>query len=285
MDVPLYDVYLTGKLADEVTPALAAQRLAALFKSTPEAMTGLITGKAQLLKRGVDKNTALKYRDTLQKAGCEVMFKAQTNAVINESPSVNSQPATNTQPTTHTQPATSTQPTARTQRTTSAQPAMPSQTDISNSATAKTAAHSMAAGLQLAPAGGELLRAEERHPIAAVSVETAHLSLAPVGSLPNMEVIPVAAPDTSYLSLAAAEGNLLNESEREIVAIIAPDISDLSLAEVGAPIETLKNDEPPLNPDTSGLTLTPAGTDLLTSAERHHPQPAAPKTDHITLAP
>lgn len=267
MDVPLYDVYLTGKLADEVTPALAAQRLAALFKSTPEAMAGLITGKAQLLKRGVDKNTALKYRDTLQKAGCEVIFKAQTNAVINESPSVNAQPATNTQATSSTQPAT------------------PPHTNISNPATTKTAAHAMTAGLQLAPAGGELLRAEERHPIAAVSVETAHLSLAPVGSLPNMEVIPVAAPDTSYLSLAAAEGNLLNESEREIVATITPDISDLSLAEVGAPIETLKNDAPPLNPDTSGLTLTPAGTDLLTSAERNHPQPAPPKTDHITLAP
>jgi hypothetical protein len=78
MDTPLYDIYLTGKLADDVSPALAAQRLAGLFKSTPAAMAALITGKAQLVKRGVDKTTALKYRDALQKAGCEVAFKAQS---------------------------------------------------------------------------------------------------------------------------------------------------------------------------------------------------------------
>ena len=245
MDVPLYDVYLTGKLADDVTPALAAQRLAALFKSTPEAMTGLITGKMQLLKRGVDKNTALKYRDTLQKAGCEIAFKAQTIApgtvVPNESPAPTTQPG--------------------------------------------TSADTATSGLQLTPMGGDLLRADERQITAAVTVETTHLSIAPVGPLPALAAAPVAAPDISHLSLAAGGGNLVDESEREIIPGIAPDISDLSLADAGAPIETLKNEAPPLHPDTSGLTLTPAGSDLLTAAERNHPQPAAPKTDHLTLAP
>lgn len=252
MDVPLYDVYLTGKLADDVTPALAAQRLAALFKSTPEAMAGLITGKTQLLKRGVDKNTALKYRDTLQKAGCEVAFKAQTIAPASESPSPAPPPAP---------------PTSAPQTTAPATAASPLQ------------------GLQLAPAEGDLLRPEERQKVVMTAVETAHLSVAPVGPLPHLEAVPVAAPDTSHLSLAAAEGNLVDESEREIIPGVAPDISGLSVAEVGAPIETLKNGAAEVNPDISGLELTPAGSDLLTAAERNHPQPAAPKTDHITLAP
>lgn len=252
MDVPLYDVYLTGKLADDVTPALAAQRLAALFKSTPEAMAGLITGKTQLLKRGVDKNTALKYRDTLQKAGCEIAFKAQTTAVpstvANESPTPPAQP-------------------------------------IAQANVTQAVAPAANSGLQLAPAGGELLRADERPKVAVTAVETAHLSIAPVGPLPTLAETPVAAPDISHLSLAAAGGDLVDESEREIIPGIAPDVSDLSLAEVGAPIETLKDEAVPLNPDTSGLTLTPAGSDLLTPTERHHAQPAPPKTDHITLAP
>ncbi len=250
MDVPLYDVYLTGKLADDVSPALAAQRLAALFKSTPEAMAGLITGKTQLLKRGVDKNTAVKYRDTLQKAGCEVAFKAQQ---IAPSDSAAAKPA-------FAQPAAS----------------IPTQP-----ATAPAAATS---GLQLAPAGN-LLRPEERHHVEVTNVNTAHLSVAPLGPLPAAVQPDAVAPDIGHLSLAPSGGNLIDEAELPIVPGIVPDTSDLSVAPVGAPIETLKEKVTLLNPDTSGLALTPAGGDLLTEAERHRPAPAAPNTDHIQLEP
>lgn len=246
MDAPLYDVYLTGKLADDVSPALAAQRLAALFKSTPEAMAGLITGKTQLLKRGVDKNTALKYRDTLQNAGCEVAFKAQTIAPRESAP------------------------------------VAPQFVAPAAVAPAPAAANS---GLQLAPAGADLLQPEERRAVTAVAVDISHLSVAPVGPLPHVAAAPAAAPDTSYLSLAAAGGNLLQESERAAPPAIVPDTSDLSVAEIGAPIETLKSDVAPLHPDISGLNLAPAGSDLLTEEERKHVQPAAPNTDHITLVP
>lgn len=246
MDVPLYDVYLTGKLADDVAPTLAAQRLAALFKSTPEAMAGLITGKTQLLKRGVDKNTALKYRDALQNAGCEVVFKAQTTVVVSEQPKA----------------AAATQPI----------PATP-------------VAATSSSGLQLAPVGEDLLRPDEHRVVTTVVVETAHLSLAPVGPLPTAVVAPAAIPDISYLSVAVAGGNLLQESEREAPPVIAPDTSGLSLAEVGTPLETLKSETVPMQPDTSGLQLAPAGSDLLTPEQREHPQPPPPKTDHITLAP
>ncbi len=244
MDAPLYDVYLTGKLADDVSPALAAQRLAALFKSTPEAMAALITGKAQLLKRGVDKNTALKYREALQRAGCDVAFKAQVT-VLDEKP-VNAAPA---------------------------------QTNAS-SATA-----SASASLQLAPAGGELLRPEEHRTVAAVAVDTSHLSLAPVGPLPTLAPAAAVQPDLSHLSLAPAGGLLLSEAEREKPPISAPDIGDLSVAEVGAPIDTLKSERAPVNPDISGLQLAPAGADLLRPEERARPPIAPPATDHITLAP
>jgi len=73
----LYDIYLTGKLADGLSPAQAAARLAQLFKSKPDTMTRLLSGKPQLLKRGVDRATALKYREALSRAGVAVAFKAQ----------------------------------------------------------------------------------------------------------------------------------------------------------------------------------------------------------------
>lgn len=256
MDAPLYDVYLTGKLADDISPAVAAQRLAALFKSTPEAMAGLITGKVQLLKRGVDKNTALKYREALQKAGCEVAFKAQTATTA-----------------TDTKPAANLNPQVSSTATTAPQPA-PNST------------HSApASGLQLAPAGAELLRADERQTSTPVEVDTAHLSLAPVGPLPTFATAPMHTPEISHLSLAAAGGNLLQDSEKVVVPAIAPDISGLSLAAAGTPIETLKNEMMPVSPDTSGLALAPAGSDILAEEERRHPQSPPPNTDHLTLAP
>ena len=256
MDAPLYDVYLTGKLDNDVSPALAAQRLAALFKSTPETMAGLITGKAQLLKRGVDKNTALKYRDALQNAGCEVVFKAQTTVVTNDN-GTNEKPAASAPIS-----AAAAQPI----------PATPASATSSPS-------------LQLAPVGEDLLRPGERTTATPVAVDISHLSVAPVGPLPHIAAAPTAAPDTSNLSLAAAEGNLLQESERIAVPTIVPDTGDLTVAELGAPIETLKNEAAPLHPDISGLNLAPAGSDLLKAEERKHVQPAAPNTDHITLAP
>ena len=262
MDAPLYDVYLTGKLDNDVAPALAAQRLAALFKSTPEAMAGLITGKTQLLKRGVDKNTALKYRDALQNAGCEVVFKAQTTVVTNNN-GANDNVANE-------------KPTASGPISAAAAQPIPAATPASATS---------GPSLQLAPVGENLLRPDERTTATPVAVDISYLSVAPAGPLPHIAAAPTAAPDTSNLSLAAAGGNLLQESERIAVPAIVPDTGDLTVAELGAPIETLKNEAAPLHPDISGLNLAPAGSDLLKAEERKHVQPAAPNTDHITLAP
>jgi hypothetical protein len=78
MDTRLYDVFLTGKLAEGLGREQAAERLAQLFKSAPATMLGLLTGKPQLLKRGVDRDTALKYREALQRTGVEAAFKPQS---------------------------------------------------------------------------------------------------------------------------------------------------------------------------------------------------------------
>src|SRR5690606_7638217 len=74
---PLFDAYLTGELTPGTTPDAAALRLAHLFKSKPEAVSKLLTGKPQLLKRGLTREAALKYRHALQQAGVAVTCRPQ----------------------------------------------------------------------------------------------------------------------------------------------------------------------------------------------------------------
>jgi len=237
MDAPLYDVYLTGKLIGDTETTQAAQRLAALFKSTPETMAGMLTGKPQLLKRGVDKATALKYRDALLKAGIEVAFKAQAGAV---------------------------------QRTAAALDS--TQSDAKNA-------------LTLAPAGSDLLRANEHRTSASADIDTSALQLAPPGPLIEATApSEFRAPDVGHLSLAPAEGELLSAAERQQQPTAAPAIPALTLAPPGALLETLHQGPAPIDPDTSELSLAAPGADLLTPAERDKPVPAAPSTAHIKLA-
>lgn len=247
MDVPLYDVYLTGKLADGVGADAAALRLSALFKSSTEQMAGMLNGKPQLLKRGVDKNTALKYREALQKAGVEVAFKAQTVVV---------------------------------------EPARPQTVAAKSPPVAAVPATAPAAeGFDLAPAGSDLLRPHERRPDVAAAVAIDHLSLAPVGPFPVAATSAATpAPDIAHLSVAAAGTELLSAEEREQPPVAAPDISELTIAAVGATLETLRDERPALHPDISQLSLAPAGTELLSPEQRAKIPVPAPDTDHIKLA-
>ena len=243
MDAPLYDVYLTGKLAENTSADQAAQRLAVMFKATPEVMAGMLTGKLQLLKRGVDKNTALKYREALSKAGVETAFKAQSIA-----------------------PADIALATPFTPATTNTEKAAPE------------------SGLSLAPAGADLLQPSERAAVITAAIDVGGLELAPQSPLPTIASAPAHAPDTSYLTLAAVGADVLSAEERQHVPVATPDISELSLAPAGELLETLRSAAAPLSPDTSALSLAPAGTELLTAEQRNKPAPAAPSTDHLTLA-
>jgi len=202
MDTPLYDIYLSGQLAPGLTREQAAARLAQLFKSNPETLAGLLTGQPRLLKRGVDHATAVKYRQTLARAGVGATFKAQAAAA------------------------------------------------------ARPAAAPAASALSLAPAGAEVLTATERQRAPLAEIDTSHLSLAPPGAdredapqLPAIDTTPV----------------------------------DWTLAPPGSPLETLATAAAALDPDTSGLSLAPAGTELLSEAQRRREQPPAPATDHLTL--
>ncbi len=148
----------------------------------------------------------------------------------------------------------------------------------------KTAAPAPAAGLSLAPAGGDLLRPEERRrTVAAVQVDTSHLRVEAPGELPHLpRAEPAPAPDISHLSVAAAGDDLAPPRPQAAPVALSAEMATVTLAPAGAELETLSLPLPALDPDTSALSLAAPG-ELLTEAERHRETPPPPPTDHIRL--
>src|SRR5690606_30200353 len=266
MDTPQFDIYLTGRLGPGLTDAAAAERPAQLFRSTPQAMANLITGKPQLLKRGVDEVTAAKFREALQRAGLEVAIRS-TGAATNST------------------------------TTTSAAPA------VASPVVAPPAVTAGPSGLSLAPAGADVLTAAERKPDAVAAIDTSHIKLesagggssgrAVFGALETTPAKPVPKQNPFELdneqagnfTVAPADGELLTDAERQGPPPIVPDIPALTLAEPGALLETLHTEQTPVIADISALALAPAGADLLTAAERPDPKPAVnPDTSYLKLA-
>lgn len=90
--------------------------------------------------------------------------------------------------------------------------------------------------------------------------------------------------DLSEFSVAENDGSDLFDAPE----VEAPDIDvpDFGLDEPGAVLETLQEEKEILNPNTMGMTLAMAGTDLLEDDEKPKgPPPQAPDTSAINLVP
>ena len=161
-----YTIYFRGETLNNLAPALAKQNLAQLFKLPPEKIEPLFSGQTVALKKNIDQATADKFQMALKNAGLKVYLQAV--ATNNNT----SNPQTTTQE--------------------------------NNPVSHNTLKH--AAGttteLQLLAVGSDVLTASERHTTASVNINTSHLALAPVGSLPTSEKPTVPAPDVSHITLA-----------------------------------------------------------------------------------
>lgn len=73
---PLYDVCFDGQLLDGQELQSVRNRIQKLFKANPETLEKLFSGKTQILKRGCDKATALKYKKAMEAAGAKPMIRA-----------------------------------------------------------------------------------------------------------------------------------------------------------------------------------------------------------------
>ncbi len=80
MSFEQYDIFFSGQLIDGSDETVARSKLAALFKLPRERVEHLFSGKPVAVKRGVNMDTAIKYRTAFRDAGALIEIKPITNA-------------------------------------------------------------------------------------------------------------------------------------------------------------------------------------------------------------
>ena len=180
-----FDVYFSGQLAPGVDADQAAVRLARLFKTEPDRLAPLFTGRPALVKRNLSRAEAVRYRQALSQAGMTSVFR-EHGAPAPQPPSGEPQPVPGHP--------------ANPPRDALAAESAAATPEVANSPPA-------AAAFTLAPAGSDVLTPDERRPVAAVAVDISGLSLAPAGAdllrpeeRPERPAVEV---DTSALELIA----------------------------------------------------------------------------------
>ncbi len=256
----LFDIFITGKLVNGVSPDEAQQNFANLFKTTSDKVSRYFSGQPQLFKRAINKTEALRYKEALHKAGVLVSFMAHKPAAAASDPA-----------------------------SAAASPEQPSSTVTTRAAASAGEEHAQssqeddrAAALTLAPVGSDVLNKDERHEFVAADVDTSNIKMVSA----FLDVEPVAkdtppAPDTGHLSIAAAGVDLLDDKP-DAPAPLDLDLDSLSLAPAGSLLDEIHDDLPPVNPDISALSIAPPGADILEGETKAAPPPA-PDTSHISL--
>ena len=115
MSDELYEVAFSGKISDGADLGEVKARLGGMFKADESKLTQLFSGKRIVIKKNIDKQTAIKFHAALKRAGaeCEVRsLSSSGKAASNSSPKPKSPPpaASKTPPATPVRTATSADP-------------------------------------------------------------------------------------------------------------------------------------------------------------------------------
>jgi hypothetical protein len=242
---PLYDVCFAGQLLDGQELQSVRNKIQKLFKANPETLEKLFSGQTQVLKRGCDRDTALKYKKAMEAAGAKPMIRA---CEITADP----------------EPA---------------EPAVAAEdSNVQNSPPDEQ-------NFDLAPVGTDVLRPEERKVPAHTDVDVSHLNLAAAGTtLGQPDQATHNSPDTSHLSMGEVGEDIPNLPDtRTAIApntndiSLAPEGGDFS--DCAPP-----NDAGP-ELDLSAIELAPAGVDVLEEQYKKSEKASAPETSHLSLDP
>lgn len=263
-----YNLVFSGQLARGAEMVAAKRNIQALFKVSDAQLESLFSGNPVVLKKGLNFETATKYRVAIKKAGCLVDVQEQKAAAAPApAPAARGRAVFGAQEPTQ---AAQTAPVKTPEPTTKPEPALdePTPTKV---ATPVAAAKQSATGafayqdsieapaLDIAPAGADLLNEFEKPKHEQREVDTAGLSVKPQGGdlIEDSERVHVEARqiDTSGLDVAPAGSDVLKPEERVQVKAVEVDISGISLAEVGSRLADEKEEIPLPEPDISGLAL------------------------------
>ncbi len=164
-----------------------------------------------------------------------------------------------------------------------AEAAAPPTPPVDTPAGETTAATTEEGEFDLAPAGADVLRPEERAEPEVLEVDTSALSLAATGErLSEEPPAPPAAPDTDHLSMGDVGDDIPNLDTGPIPD--APDTSNIALTPEGTDFSDC-TPEPSAAPavDLSELELAEHGADMLEEKYRDQEKPKPPATDHLSL--
>lgn len=244
-----YRLVYRGEVLEGQHPAVVKKRLGALLKVDGERLDALMAGEPVVVRREADKATAAKFQSAFKQAGARLRVAPIVAGMGAPKPS-----ALETEGESHGAP-------------------------VAPAASAPVTA-ATAPGLSLRPRAGELLDAAERPVKPAVVIDTNHLSVAPVGPLPQSERLHAAmTPDLSHLTLAAP-GTTLSDAK----PVDAPALHDVSHLTVAPPHATLSESDavvPAIDVDGVHFDVAPAGADL--GQKPAPPAPPPPDTSHLRL--
>jgi len=243
-----YAIVFKGEIIDGFQPISVKAHMAKLLKAGPDKMQALFSGKQVVIKRTADKAEAAKYGKALKKIGADVAVRVVKADAQKEAP-VQKQVES-----------------------------------ASSSEPANTPAAVDTSGISLAPNEGNIVEAQPEAP--PPDIDLSGISLAENDGAPLVEPSEEvhAELDLSEFSLKENDGSdLVEHPDTEVPEVEVPDFG---LDEPGAVLETLKEEKEILNPNTMGITLAMAGSDLLEPEERDKaPPPKAPDTSGINLVP
>lgn len=239
MNEQQYDIIFRGDIVLGHQLADVKLGLQQLFKADAAKIDSLFSGRPVPLKRGLDLNSAQKYRDALIKAGAQIELVASADANLTVPLIVKPVISTLTA-------------------------AIPVANKISDQPSAQAQTKE---SLSLAPVGTRLLPAEEKPTVITNRIDTSALSLRTEdGNLldvseqqQNVAQVPV--PD---FKLAEVGADLIRADEKFLVPLITLDAGDWDIAELGA--DMINADEKEIIPsrviNVPDVGLAPAGADL-----------------------
>ncbi len=293
-----YDIFFAGKIVDGFDEATVRENVAKLFKANAQTVEKLFSGKPQAIKKGVDKQAAIKYKAAMQKAGAVPLIRAHAAAkpAAAETPAPAEAEAQPKQTMAERLAALTGESAPSEDAPTpfgsgAAEPAPgeatpaptpePAAGTASDSATTEGAAN-FDADMSLAPVGSDVLRDDEREEVEELDIDTSAIHLTPEFAEPEVEEKAAPpAPDVSHMSMGEVGEDIPHlEIEAEEVDL---DTSHLSMGEPGDEIPHLEEEVELLDPDTSGMDLAPEGSDVLEEQYRKQEAAEPPNTDHISL--
>ncbi len=266
-----YNVYYAGGLLPDHSPHDVRTNLQTLFKANEATLDKLFAGKPQLIKRACNKATALKYKRALENAGAKPLIKRlQENTTTKASSSHSAQ---------------------------NAQTAAKSTAGLTMAEriAALTADDSISERFSDSPPTAQVTEEPERPidaPADAVAVATsqherAMFTVAEPGE-PMLATDhtdnspPVATPDISHLSMGAA-GELIPTLPRHD-EICEPDISGISLAPQGSDFsDCVKTPTAVPDIDLSTMKLAPVGSEILEQPYRKTISPLNLDVSHLSV--